>query len=221
MMPRSSFRSYISNFCACACLIEFLLKSNPLRASIVSCATAVMENNAINANSRKAFIGSPNLSTDYTDYFSNLRNLWISLSSSKNIPNLVNQPFVLEILVLHFRQLFQQSFLFARQCGRCHYRHGHEQIATPAATKNRHSFSSEPKHCARLCAHRNLQLLFFVERLNHNLGTQRGLRKRDRHGLVKVITLSLKLLMFGYVDNNVEVTGRAPLRPRFPFTCNA
>src|ERR1043165_10279641 len=143
MMPRSSFRSYISNFCDCACLIEFLLKSSPLRASIVSCATAVMENNAINANSRKAFIGSPNLSTDYTDYFSNLRNLWISLSSPKNIPNFINQPLALQILVLDFRELFEQTFLFARQRGRSNDGHRDEQVATPAATQNRHAFSSE------------------------------------------------------------------------------
>src|ERR1043165_9877781 len=153
--------------------------------------------------------------------FFNLRNLWISLSSPKNVPNFINQPLALQILVLDFRELFEQTFLFARQRGRSNDGHRDEQVATPAATQNRHAFSSEPKHGARLRAHRDFQLLFFVERLNHNLGAQRGLRESDRHGLVKVITLSLKLLMFGYVDNNIEVTGRAPLRPRFPFTCNA
>src|SRR6185369_7779634 len=220
MMPRNSFRSSIASFCVWPCLMEDLLKSKPFNVSIVSCATAVMENNTIDTSSRKAFIGSPTY-PQITQIIFNLRNLWISLSSSEDISNLVNQPLVLQVLVLNFRQLLEQTFLFARQRCRSYDCHGNKQVAAAATTENRHPFSSESKHSARLCPHRNFQLLFFVERLNHYLGTQRGLCESYRHRLVKVVTLSLKLVMFGYVDNNVEITGRAPLLPGFPFTCNA
>jgi len=44
------------------------------------------------------------------------------------------------------------------------------------------------------------------------------LRERDRHSLVEVATLSLKLVVLGYVDNHVQVTRRATLSASLPFT---
>jgi len=69
-----------------------------------------------------------------------------------------------------------------------------------------------------LRAHRNLEFLVVIERLHHDVRAQRGLRKRNRHGLVKVATLSLKLVVLGNVDNHVQVARCAPLRAGFAFT---
>src|SRR6266545_7497159 len=187
-MPRSSLRSSIASFCAWACLMEVLLKSNSFSVSIVSCAAAVMGTKDNNTNSRKAFIAPP------------------EFSSPEDISNFIDQSFILQILALNFRQLLQQLSLFACQAGGCNQGDGNEEITTPAAAENWHPFSAQPKHGAGLGAHRNLQLLVLVERLNHNLGAQRRLRESDRHRLVKVITLSLKLVMFGNVDNHVQVS---------------
>src|SRR4029079_11557315 len=131
--------------------------------------------------------------------------------SAKNISDFINQPLVLQILVRDFSQLFEQAALFSRQRRRRNESHRHKQIAATASTQDRHSLASESKHGSGLSTHRDFDFLIFLERLDHYLGAQRGLRKGDRDGLVQVATLSLKLLVLGYVDNHIQITRRAPL----------
>src|SRR4029077_792449 len=85
----------------------------------------------------------------------------------------------------------------------------------------RHALALESKHRAGLCAHRNFQLLFAVQCLDHDVSTQSGLRKSNRYSLIKVATLSLKLLVFGNVDNHVEISGRSALSSSFAFSLHS
>src|SRR5215510_14336605 len=154
MIPRNSFRSSIASGWTWACLMEVLLKSSSFSPSMLSWANTLNDVAANNASRR------------------NSRVICLSFVHRlpKDIPHFIDQPFVLQILVLHFSQLFEQLPLLSTQRRGRNHSHRDKEIAATASTQNGHSLAPESKHGAGLSSHRNFDFLLIIERLDHDLG---------------------------------------------------
>jgi hypothetical protein len=79
----------------------------------------------------------------------------------------------------------------------------------------RHAFVPDTKRGSRLRAFGNFQLVFSLQRRNHNLRAQGSLRKRNRNHAVQVVALTLKEGVLFDVQDNVQIAGRPSERARF------
>src|ERR1041384_619643 len=109
---------------------------------------------------------------------------------SQNIADLIDQPFVLEVLRFDPGQLLKQLALFARQTCRRDHRYGNEEIPFASTAEHRHSLPAYSEHCSGLRPGWNLQRLIFIERFDVDFSSQRCLGKGDRDRCVQVISRS-------------------------------
>src|SRR4029077_13736371 len=90
-------------------------------------------------------------------------------------------------LVFHRRQFsqFGQQFALAfAQFPGCLYSHLNEEIAFAVPIQHRHAFVPDAKRGSGLRALRDFQLMFSLQRRNHNLRAHGSLRKRNRNHAV-------------------------------------
>src|ERR1700724_359253 len=114
-----------------------------------------------------------------------------------------------------FSQFGQQFALAFAQLPRRLYSYLDEKIAFAVSIEYWHSFIPDAKRCSRLRAFGNFQLMFSLQRRNHNLGAQGSLRKRDRNHAVQVVALALKEGVLLDVQDNVQIARRPSEGARF------
>src|SRR5450631_1396966 len=105
-----------------------------------------------------------------------------------------------------FRQKFALAFVqFPRRLDS----HLDVEIAFAMPVEYRHAFVPYAKRGSRLRTFGDSQLVFSLQRRNHNLGARGGLRKRNRNHAVEVVTLALKEGVLLDVQHNVQIAGRS------------
>src|SRR6266566_3004402 len=141
--------------------------------------------------------------------------------SAEDVADFINQTFVFQILVLHVRELLEQAPLFSGQTGGRYNCNRDEKITTAPAAQHRHPLALQAKHRSGLRAYGNFQRLFTVESFYRNLGAQGSLCESDRDRGVKIASLAFELFVLCYVNNDIEISGRATVGAGLSFTLNA
>src|SRR5215470_9801616 len=105
-------------------------------------------------------------------------------------------------------ELFEQPLLLAGQSSRRDDRSDHKQIAASVALQRDDAFAFETEDGTGLCAFRDGQRLFAVERGNTDLRAQGGLSEGDGNVDVEIIALTFEDVVFFDVDHHIEIAGR-------------
>src|ERR687886_2933091 len=134
--------------------------------------------------------------------------------SAEDVAHLVEQSLVAEVFLLDLGELFEEAPLLARERGRRHHGDRDVEVAAPAPAQGGHAVAFQAEDRAGLRARRDLQRLLPAERGDAHLGAERGLREGDGDRGVEVVALPLEDLVLFDVDDDVEVSGGAALRPR-------
>jgi hypothetical protein len=120
--------------------------------------------------------------------------------------------------VFHRRQFceFGQQFALAfSQFPGCLYSHLNEKIAFAVPIEHRHAFVPDPKRGSRLRAFGDFQLVFSLQRRNHDLRAQGSLWERNRDHAVQVVALALEEGVLFDVQDNIQIAGWTSERARF------